>query len=243
MVRSFCVNLRRSVCVSAVMCVSVATVLAGCGGSGANSSTGSGSNSSTATNCPPGQVPVGVAGACAPPSTDTSASSTTQPPTSSQASGSTSPLTLGQSADFAGDAIIGSGAGEKVSVTVQRVIDPITSGVISLGVSAPPPPVGQRRVVVELSIQSTGTSAYSDSPGQELSLISKSTNGPVGQATPGTTGPGQCATDLSVGVNIAAGQTERGCVFFQVPSDQQISAVQYQTQGGEGGNLATWTVP
>jgi hypothetical protein len=74
-----------------------------------------------------------------------------------------------------------------------------------------------RYVEVKLSLSSTGTAPYSDSPGMELSLISKSTNGPVGQNMPGTTGPGQCATDLSTSVNIPPGQTVRGCLFFQVP--------------------------
>ena len=172
--------------------------------------------------------------------TDTSASAPAQSTTSSQTSASNSTLSLGQSAQFAGGEIVGEGAGEEVSVTVQRVIDPATKGVIELGTPAQPPPAGMRRVAVKLSLVSIGTAPYSDSPGQELSLISKSTGGPVGQATPGTTGPGQCATDLSTSVNIASGETERGCVFFQVPSDQQISAVQYQTQGG--GYVATWTV-
>jgi hypothetical protein len=123
-------------------------------------------------------------------------------------------------------------------VTVQSVIDPFTSAIV-LGTPGSPP-AGQRFVAVKLSIRSTGTEPYSDSPGMEMSLISKSTNGPVGQAAPGTTGPGECATDLSESVNIAPGQTESGCVVFQVPNGQQISAVQYETQGGEGGNLATW---
>ena len=154
---------------------------------------------------------------------------------------SNSTVSVGQSAQFAGGGIVGEGAGEEVSVTVQRVVDPATKGVIELGTPAQAPPAGMRRVAVKLSLVSLGTAPYSDSPGQELSLISKGTGGPVGQATPGTTGPGQCATDLSTSVNIApSSETERGCVFFQVPSDQQISAVQYQTQGG--GYVATWTV-
>ncbi len=219
----------------AAFAVVAAVGLGGCGGSG--------SRSTTTTNCPPGQVPVGSVGACAPPATSTPSSVPTQTTAASQSSGNTSPLRLGQSADFVGNGIVGSGAGEQASVTVQRVIDPATNGIISLGTAAPPPPAGQRYVGIKLSIQSTGTIPYSDSPGNELSLISKSTGGPVGQAMPGTTGPGQCATDLSTSVNIAPGQTERGCVFFQVPAGQQLSAVQYQTQGGGPGYQATWNVP
>ena len=121
---------------------------------------------------------------------------------------------------------------------VQRVIDPFPNPIV-LGTPGAAP-AGQRYVGVELTVLSTGTAPYSDSPGTEMSLVSKSTNGPVGEVGPGVTGAGQCATDLSEGVNIASGQTERGCVVFQVPSDEQISLVQYQTQGGASGNLATW---
>ena len=40
---------------------------------------------------------------------------------------------IGQSASFAGDQIVGSGKGEQVSVTVQRVLDQGTSGIRYLG--------------------------------------------------------------------------------------------------------------
>jgi hypothetical protein len=218
---------------SALASVVIALALVGCGSAA--------SHSTTTANCPPGQVPVGQTRACAPSSASSSITTTPQPAATAQSSESASPLALGQSADFAGDEIIGSGAGEQASLTVQRVIDPFPNPIV-LGTPGSPP-AGQRYVGVELTIQSTGTAPYSDSPGMEMSLISKSTNGPVGEVGPGVTGAGQCATDLSEGVNIAPGQTERGCVVFQVPSDQQISAVQYQTQDGEGGNLATWNVP
>lgn len=228
------------ICVSVLICGAVA--LAGCGsssGSSAAASTNSPSSSSslstTTTNCPAGQVPVGDAGACAPATTESTESTATT-------NNSQGPLSLGQAAQFAGGVIIGQGADEMASVTVQHVIDPADRGVISLGIAAPPAPSGQRRVAIELSVQNIGSGSWSESPGDLLSLISKSTNGPVGQALPGTTGPGQCATDLSQAANIAPGQTEKGCVFFQVPTDQQIRAVQFETQDGEGGNLATWNV-
>lgn len=174
------------------------------------------------------------------PSTTPAASASSQP---SATSTNTSSLALGMSATFAGGEVVGSGSGSQVSVTVQRVIGPVTHGLIMLGSIYLPPPAGQHYVAVELRLQSTGTSPYSDSPELEMALISKNTGGPVGHVIPGTTGPGQCATDLSSSVNIAPGQIERGCVFFQVPDDQQLGAVQYETQGGDGGNLATWSIP
>jgi hypothetical protein len=198
--------------------------LAGCGG-GTKTVIETAANSSS-SSLPTASAPPATSGT---PSTETTASSA-------------APLSLGQSASFVGGEIVGSGAGEQVSVTVQRVIDPATSGIVRLGSAAPPAPAGMRYVEVKLSLLSTGTAPYSDSPGMELSLISKSTNGPVGQNIPGTTGPGQCATDLSTSVNIPPGQTESGCLFFQAPVDQQIGAVQYQTQGGGPGYQATWTV-
>lgn len=206
---------------SAVAALIAVAATAGCGG-----------ETKTVTETAAASVATSSSSASVPPPTTTTSSAT-----NSTTSG---PLQLGQSATFAGDQIIGSGAGEQVAVTVVKFVDPATQGIISLGVAAPPAPPGQRYVEVELKLDSEGTAAYSDSPGDELSLMSRSTGGPVGQAMPETTGPGQCATDLSTSVNIAPGQTERGCVYFQVPAGQKIDAVQYQTQGGD--YQATWNV-
>ena len=238
---------RRSLAVFGVC----ALALAGCGGgtktvtvATSTSSSSSGPRTATVSTNPVSVCTYNADGSissCSGASaTDTASSPST---TDTNASSPPGPLSLGQSATFVGGQIVGEGAGEQVSVTVQRVIDPVTSGIVTLGVAAPPPPAGVRYLEVELRLQSTGTAPYSDSPGMETSLISKSTNGSVGQNMPGTTGPGQCATDLSTGVNIAPGQTESGCLFFQVPVDQQIGSVQYQTQGGGAGYQATWTLP
>lgn len=203
------------------MGVSMVLAVAACGGAS--------SHSASTTKCPAGQVPVGVAGACAPPSTAPAqtqpAAPAAQPTTTSQASGSASPLALGQSADFAGNQIIGSGAGEGATVTVQRVIDPFPNPIV-LGTPGSPP-AGQRFVGVELTIQNTGTAPYSDSPGTEMSLISKSTNGPVGQAGP-VTGAGQCATDLSASVNIPPGRPSEDASCFKCPPDSR--SVRFSTR-------------
>ena len=164
-----------------------------------------------------------------------------QPSTAISASKRGASLRLGQSASFAGDQILGSGKGMQVSVTVQRVIDPLTGRIEYLGERAPGMPRGQQRIAVAMTFKSTGTANYDDSPEEELSLIAPDSRGPVGKVLlPGTTGQGQCAADLASSVDVAPGSTDRGCVFFQVPTGQKISAVRYQTQAGH--YLATWSV-
>jgi Domain of unknown function (DUF4352) len=164
-----------------------------------------------------------------------STSSTTSTATSSSPG---APIALGESASFVGEEIIGGGPNPppEVAVTVQAVIDPL--GNATFAGSSAPKPAGQRYVAVQLKIQNTSGVAYSDSPSGELSLMSASTGGPVGDAAP-VTGPGQCVTDMST-VTVQPGATERGCVVFEVPNGQQLASVQYETQGGAGGNLATW---
>jgi hypothetical protein len=163
-----------------------------------------------------------------------------QPSTVKGTSGRGASLRIGQSASFAGDQIVGSGKGEQVSVTVQRVVDQSATGVRYLGQRAPALPRGQRRVAVELTFRSTGKAAYDDSPEDELSLIGTDSGRPVGMVLPGITGRGQCQSDVSTSVDVPPRGIDPGCVFFQVPSDQKISAVRYQTQGGH--YLATWAV-
>ncbi len=163
-----------------------------------------------------------------------------QPSTVTSTSGRGASLRIGQSASFAGDQIVGSGEGEQVSVTVQRVVDEGTSGIHYLGARAPSLPRGQRRIAVELTFRSTGKAAYDDSPEDELSLIGPRSTGAVGKVLPGITGRGQCQADVSASVDVPPGGIDPGCMFFQVPNDQKISAVRYQTQGGH--YLATWAV-
>jgi hypothetical protein len=163
-----------------------------------------------------------------------------EPSTAAGASGRGASLRLGRSASFAGDQIVGSGKGEQVSVTVQSVVGSETRGIRYLGQKAPAPPRGQRWIAVELTFKSTGTAAYNDSPEEELSLIGAGSRSSAFKVLPGTTGRGQCASDLSVGVDIPPGYIDRGCVFYQVPSASRISAVRYETQAGR--YRATWAV-
>jgi hypothetical protein len=163
-----------------------------------------------------------------------------QPSTAAGTQGRGASLRLGQSASFAGNQIVGSGKGEQVSVTVQAVNDSETNGIRYLGQRASAPPRGHRRIAVELTFKSTGTAAYNDSPEEELSLIGAGSGSSAVKVLAGTTGRGQCASDVSLGVDIPPGYIERGCVFFQVPNDSRISAVRYQTQAGH--YRATWAV-
>lgn len=127
-------------------------------------------------------------------------------------------------------------------MTVQRVLDQRKADLRYLGErrAVPALPPGQRRIAVELTLRSTGTAAYDDSPEDELSVTGARSGDPIGKVLPGITGRGQCAQDLSTSVDIPPGHIEPGCVFFQVPAGQRISAVRYQTQGGH--YLGIWTV-
>jgi hypothetical protein len=183
----------------------------------------------------------GGSGGIPPPKPVAEVSSTPgQASTAIGASGRGASLRIGQSASFAGDQIVGSGKGEQVSLTVQRVVDEGTRGIHYLGARAPALPRGQRRIAVELTFRSTGKAAYNDSPEEELSLIGPGSVAAVGKVLPGVTGPGQCVSDLSTSVDVPPGRIDPGCVFFQVRSDQKISAVRYQTQAGH--YLASWAV-
>ena len=199
--------------------------LSGCGGA-----------TKTVTETSP---PTSSASASAGPTTVTSQNGVSTAATSAANSSPGAPLALGESASFVGEEIIGGGPNPppQVSVTVRAVIDPLSDASFA-GISAPQP-AGQRYVAVQLKIQNTSGVAYSDSPSGELSLMSASTGGPVGDAAPGVTGPGQCVTDMST-VTVQPGATEHGCVIFEVPNGQQLASVQYETQGGAGGNLAAW---
>ena len=147
---------------------------------------------------------------------------------------------LGTSIPFSGDAAPGVHPDPRELVTVVRVIEP--AAVARSAGGRLRAKAGFGYLSVELSIHDLGPTAYRGNPGQETSLISENTGGHFGRRLGGVAGPGLCATNLMRAIALAAGQTVRGCLFFEVPVTQRVSAVQYQTQGGIGENIATWAV-
>ena len=146
-------------------------------------------------------------------------------------------VALHASLPFSGGAAPGAAPESREFVAVDGVFDPITMALSNLR-----PPAGTRLLAVRLTIEDIGGSTYRDDPGHEVSLVSESTGGYVGKPVAYTGRPRGCPRSLLKPIKLSAGHSVTGCVVFQVPVSQHITAVQYQTEGGAGGNRATWAV-
>jgi hypothetical protein len=147
---------------------------------------------------------------------------------------------LGTSIPFIGNAATGSYRESRELVSVVRVIEP--AAVARLSGARRGAAAGSRLLAVELSIEDIGPPTYRGNPGRDTSLISENTGGHVGRRVSGVVGSGLCARNLMRPIALESGQRARGCVFFEIPITQRVSAIQYETQGGTGQNIATWAV-
>lgn len=140
---------------------------------------------------------------------------------------------IGTAVPFAGGAVAGARPVSRELVTIAGVVRP----------RLPLPRQGRYRyAAVELTIRNVGSAFYVDSPGKELSLVSSTTGGHTGRVTRPPVRLRGCRRDVSKPVRVAPGGRLDGCVFFLLPPSQRVSAVQYQTQGGYGPNIATWAL-
>lgn len=157
-----------------------------------------------------------------------------------QGSRVTEATVLGVSIPFIGDAAPRVHSEARELVAIVRMMEP--AAIARPSGDHLVPAAGFRYLAVGLRIDNVGAPTYRGNPGQETSLISQNLGGHVGQRVAGVTGPGLCARNLLRSIALRSGQTARGCVFFKIPTIQRVSAVQYETQGGIGQNIATWAV-
>lgn len=138
----------------------------------------------------------------------------------------------GTAVPFAGGAVAGAQPVSRELVTIIGLVRPHPMSGSS----------GHRFAGVELAIQNVGPTPYVDVPGRDVSLVSSTTGGYVGRLTRPPMRVGRCRQDLSKPMQLPPGRRVEGCVFFLLPRGQHVTAVQYQTQGGYGPNIATWAL-
>lgn len=153
-------------------------------------------------------------------------------PTGSQATPTATSqfLAVGTSTKLTGEL-----SGEKYEVTLTSVVDPATE---SDGLSLLPS--GDRLVAVNLTVANAGTGIQQESIDDDVTLIDSG-----GHTYNGTDGiiysVSQCQT-FSGSSTLPPGQSETGCVVFQVPSSAVLSKFQYIPDAGFAGSLGEWSL-
>ena len=160
------------------------------------------------------------------PTVNTSGSSTSASSSSNTASSSSKPA----SAAHVGATI--SLPGE--SVMVVKVIDP-AQGADQFTT----PDAGKRFVGVEVTINDTGKAALSDDANSTLSVIGSDSQ----DYSADFSSISECTNFNNGSYNIASGQSQTGCVTFQIPNAVTVAKVQFTDNAGMGSNTAQWLVP
>jgi hypothetical protein len=146
---------------------------------------------------------------------------------SASSSASSSPARVGSTLTLTGN-----GTGEKMAVTVTRVIrhaQPADE------FSTPDP--GKRFYAVQFRLADTGTAAYSDSPSNGAAVVDAD-----GQSYESTLYDVAECQSFPGTENIAAGDKGIGCIVFEVPDGAKITEVQFTLDSGFGPGTGQWAV-
>ena len=119
-------------------------------------------------------------------------------------------------------------------ITVVKVIDP-AQGTDQFTT----PDAGKRFVGAELTINNTGKAALSDDANSTVSLVGSDNQ----DYTADFSAISGCTNFNSGQYTISSGQSETGCVTFQIPDGVTVAKVQFTDQAGMGNNTAQWLVP
>jgi hypothetical protein len=134
----------------------------------------------------------------------------------------------------AGDALTLSGdsGGESLAVTADGVMDPLAVGEFD---QADP---GQRFVGVQVTLQNVGTVPYSDSPSNGATLLSSDDEQAQSEIVTG----GPCANGFGSDVKIAPGDSQQGCVAFELPDGATPATFQFTLDSGFADDTGQWSL-
>lgn len=163
--------------------------------------------------------------------------STTAVQTQTPSTASTPPASSAPSAKKAGigDTIdlSGSANGEKVAVTLVRVVDPDSSSN-----EFETPPAGDRFESIQFRIVNTGSGSYQDDPFLEITAKDAAGQNMQQDLVTSTAAGAQ----LPSAMNLAPGDTALGFVTFDTPIGDTIAQAEYSIHGGVLGTTGEWQI-
>ncbi|MEU6865129.1 hypothetical protein ABZ924_17890 [Streptomyces sp. NPDC046876] len=129
--------------------------------------------------------------------------------------------------------LAGNGPGERLDVTLTRVVDPTApAGAVPAAATA------DRLVAVRFRLVNTGTAVYRDSPAPAAHLLDADGHRFTGSNAATTAGPPFPETvTLHPG-----GGSALGFVAFRLPQDARPAAVQFALNGGLADDVGHWSL-
>lgn len=156
-------------------------------------------------------------------------------PSGGQTSSSATASTDGDGSQQAkvGDSLTLTGnGGESLLVTVDGVMDPLQVG------EDDEADAGQRFVGVQITLKNSGSVAYSDSPSNGATLLSDSNEQAQSQIVSG----GPCGNDFQSSVKLAPGDSQQGCVPFEMVEGQTPATFQFTLDSGFANQTGQWSL-
>lgn len=117
-------------------------------------------------------------------------------------------------------------------MTVDQVMDPLAVGPAD---QANP---GQRFIGVQVTLKNVGSVAYSDSPSNGATLISDTHEQAQSQIVTG----GPCGNGFQSSTNITPGDTQQGCLPFELPQGQSPGTFQFTLNSGFADQTGQWSL-
>lgn len=158
--------------------------------------------------------------------TTTKPAPSTSTPTSTSSSSASQRARIGDTLTLAGT------DGESLAVTVNQVVDPLQTGEFDT------PDPGTRFVGIQITLRNVGSKAYSDSPSNGATLLSTTDE----QADTALVTSGPCGNEFQSSVKIAPGDTQRGCLPFQLSKSQRPGTFQFTLNSGFADQTGQWSV-
>ncbi|GAA2790753.1 DUF4352 domain-containing protein [Kitasatospora sp. CM 4170] len=146
----------------------------------------------------------------------------------------TKPADAPKAAAKVGDTIAlkGMEKGNTADVTAVKLVDPAESANEFLK-----PADGKRYVAVQFQIKATGTQAYGESPLSSAKVVDAQ-----GQSYGPTFAETKAGPDFQTPTNIASGETGKGFVTFEVPTDAKIDKIQFALDNGFANQVGQWKI-
>ncbi|MFC8344161.1 DUF4352 domain-containing protein [Streptomyces sp. NPDC057280] len=129
--------------------------------------------------------------------------------------------------------LTGTERGERLDVTVTKVVDPAPTDPDGFQ-----PDAGNHYVAVQFRLKNTGTAVYKDSPSNGATVIDK-----AGQRFDSTLGSSAAGPAFPGSITVGPGKTALGFITFEVPDGSRIVTVQFAMDSGFADDVGEWAVP
>ncbi len=136
-------------------------------------------------------------------------------------------LSIGDSATLKGEQ-----SGEQLEATLLSFKESITAGEYDT------PQSGMKYVGVTLKLTNIGTVPYSDSPSNGATILTAS--GAQGKIA--LISSGECSEGFATSVKIAPGESQEGCIPFELPQEDTAARLQWTPSSGFGEETAEWSL-